>query len=102
MLASDKNDRQLLAKFDMIELLLVLVRSKDIYVSSACGRALINLMVDNNDNKDRVVAGPKGNKNIKLLVSKMDSPSEELQMVSSVVLPSAAADCLPTGVCYGY
>ena len=59
VLADNKNDRAALAQANMIELLLTLCRSKDVYVSSACGRALIQLMYDSVDNKERVTAGPQ-------------------------------------------
>eukprot|EP00656_Telonema_subtile_P057393 TRINITY_DN9425_c0_g1_i2.p1 TRINITY_DN9425_c0_g1~~TRINITY_DN9425_c0_g1_i2.p1 ORF type:complete len:292 (-),score=92.24 TRINITY_DN9425_c0_g1_i2:97-972(-) len=92
VLAENKNDRAQLAQANVIELLLTLSRSKDVYVSSACGRALIQLMYDSVENKDRVTAGTQGGKNIKLLISKLDSPSEELQMVYAMVIRNICSD----------
>eukprot|EP00658_Telonema_sp_P-2_P012635 TRINITY_DN1480_c0_g1_i3.p1 TRINITY_DN1480_c0_g1~~TRINITY_DN1480_c0_g1_i3.p1 ORF type:complete len:500 (+),score=136.84 TRINITY_DN1480_c0_g1_i3:212-1711(+) len=85
-LASDKNDRSLLAESNVIELLLTLCRSKDMFVSSACGRALTQLMFDSISNKERVCGGNSGGKNIKLLISKLDSPHQELQLVYAGVI----------------
>jgi len=85
-------DRELLASEGVVELLMILLKSKDEIIVSSCGRALVNLCAESKPNKDRICSGKDGPKNIKVILGHVSARSEELQMVFSKLLKNLASE----------
>jgi hypothetical protein len=85
-------DREMLAAEGVIELLLVLLKSKDEIIVSSCGRALVNLCAESTDNKKKICGGTEGSKNVRSILQHLASPSEELQMVFAKLLKNLASE----------
>ena len=91
-MSQNAKDRELLAAEGVVELLLMLLKSKDEIIVSSCGRALVNLCAERKANKDRICAGPDGSKNIRAILQHLSSPSEELQMVFAKLVKNLASE----------